>query len=401
MSLDLASSPRRAASPATLRRRHLRLLLGLLTATSAEAEPTNNLPALTLLIMGAPEARPTLQALSQEQRSGLPVALRLAEFPTARVDSEDEREPLELERRLQEARRHYIDAEFSTCLQALGHEGVLLQTLSQGHRQLVARLLLWRVACQVGMGRAEVAHQVAAELGVLGLEIPADIGVLPPEVGRVMVKGAEAGAARARTMLRVSSDFAPARVSLDGRFDVCIAPCSLQALEGQHVVRIDAEGRQPAVQLIAARGSALEVAFTTLPATPELAARQWTSHYGGSSASLDSAGSLRLLSSALRAPRLALLTAEAEQDGYRLRGSLAIEGRVVARTERRARPEALRGTADGALRDLLIQGRVMEPAPALYERRDFWIAVGVAAAVAGATTAALLWKQPVRTEVGF
>jgi hypothetical protein len=225
--------------------------------------------------------------------------------------------------------------------------------------------------------------------------------VLPPEVGRVMVRGAEAGTARARTTLRITSDFGPARVSLDGRSALCTAPCALEARQGQHVIRIDAEGRQPAVQVITARGPELEVAFTTLPATPELAASQWTAHYASSSAALDSAGSVRLLSSALRAPRLVLLTAEPEQEGYRLRGTFALEGKVAARTERRTEPKALQGTLEGVLRDLLIQGHVMEPAPALYQRRDFWIVVGVTAVVAGASTAALLRRQPVRTEVGF
>jgi hypothetical protein len=220
-------------------------------------------------------------------------------------------------------------------------------------------------------------------------------------VGRALVKGVEAGAARARTTLRVTSDFGPAQVSLDGQFGVCVAPCSLDALEGRHVVRVDAEGRQLAVQVISAKGPELAVAFTTLPASPELAARQWAARYGASSANLDSAGSLRLLSNALRAPRLVLLTAEAEREGYRLRGALAIDGRAAARTEREAETGQLPETVDGALRDLLVRGHVVEPAPALYRRRDFWIAVGVAAVVAGATTTALLWRRPVRTEVGF
>lgn len=167
------------------------------------------------------------------------------------------------------------------------------------------------------------------------------------------------------------------------------------------MVRVDAEGRHFAVQVISARGPELAVAFTTLPASPELAAGQWSAHYGESSANLDSAGSLRLLSTALRAPRLVLLTAEAEREGYRLRGALALNGRAAARTERQAEVKALHGTVEGVLRDLLVQGQVVEPAPALYQRRDFWIAVGVAAVVAGATTTALLWRQPVRTEVGF
>jgi hypothetical protein len=379
----------------------LSLLISLWGGPAAAAEPASPLPAITLFVVGPPEARTSVQDWVQRGPTGLPVTLRLAEPLTSTAKPGDDPQLLALERHLQEARRHYINAEFAECLQALGNEGVLPEALSQGHRQVVARLLLWQVACQVGMRREETALQVASELGILGLELPADIGVLPPEVGRVLVKGAEAGAARARTTLRVTSDFGPAQVSLDGRFGVCMAPCSLEALEGRHVVRVDAEGRQLAVQVISARGPELPVAFITLPASPELAASQWTTHYGASSANLDSAGSLRLLSNALRAPRLVLLSAEAEQDGYRLRGALAMEGRAAARTERQAETEALNETVEGVLRDLLIQGHVVEPAPPLYRRRDFWIAVGVAAVVAGATTTALLWRRPVRTEVGF
>jgi hypothetical protein len=392
------SNDRPSLYPPALR---LHLLLVLLAGPASGAEPTSSMPTVTILVMGAPEARPEVQSLLDQRRPGLPVALRLAVPPSQSAENGEDGGLLELERRLQEARRHYIDAEFSACIQSLGDEGVLTQTLGAGQRQLAARLLLWRVACHVGMGQEDAARRVAEEVGVLRLEIPADVGVLPPEVGRMMVRGAQAGMARARTTLRVTSDFGPARIALDGRPAVCIAPCSLEALEGQHVLGVDAEGRQPAVQVIAARGSELEVAFTTLPAPPELAASQWTAHYAGSSAALDSAGSLRLLSLALRAPRLVLLTAEAEQEGYRLRGTFALEGRVAARTERGTQPKNLQETTEGVLRDLLIQGHVMEPAPALYQRRDFWIAVGVAAVVAGASTAAILWKQPVRTEVGF
>lgn len=401
MSKSRRSIYRRRARPSPRRFFVCSLLLGLWGGASSAAEPASALPAITLFVMGAPEARASVHEWVQERPTGLPVTLRLAELPSSTLPPGGDPQLLELERHLQEARRHYINAEFADCLQVIGNEGVLPKILGQGHRQVIARWLLWQVACQVGMRREETALQVASDLGVLGLELPEDIGVLPPEVGRVLVNGAEEGAARARTTLRVTSDFGPARISLDGRFGVCTAPCSLQVLEGRHVVRVDAEGRQLAVEVISAKGPELDVAFTTLPASPELAASQWTAHYGESTGGLDSAGSLRLLSTALRAPRLVLLTAEAERDGYRLRGALAINGRAAARTERQAEMKALHGTAEGVLRDLLIQGHVVEPAPALYQRRDFWIAVGVAALVAGATTTALLWQRPVRTEVGF
>ena len=401
MSQSRPSVYRRRAWPSPRRFFLCALLLGLWGGASSADEPPSALPAVTLFVVGAPEARASVQAWARERPTGVPVTLRLAELPASTPQPGGDVQLLEVERHLQEARRHYIHAEFADCLQEVGDEGVLPRILSQGHRALVARWLLWQVACQVGLRREETALQVASELGVLGLELPADIGVLPPEVGRVLVTGAEQGAARGRTTLRITSDSSPARISLDGRLGVCTAPCSLEVLEGRHVVRVDAEGRQFAVQVISARGPELAVAFTTLPASPELAAGQWSAHYGESSANLDSAGSLRLLSTALRAPRLVLLTAEAEREGYRLRGALALNGRAAARTERQTEVEALHGTVEGVLRDLLVQGQVVEPAPALYQRRDFWIAVGVAAVVAGATTTALLWRQPVRTEVGF
>ncbi|WP_163787577.1 PEGA domain-containing protein [Myxococcus vastator] len=401
MSQSRPSIYRRRPGPSPRRFLLASLLLGLWGSAAAAAEPPTELPSVTLFVVGAPEARASVQAWAQEQPPGVPVTLRLAGLPAPTARPGGDVQLLEVERHLQEARRHYIHAEFAECLQEVGDEGVLPRTLSQGHREVVARWLLWQVACQVGLRREEAALQVASELGVLGLELPVDIGVLPPDVGRVLVTGAEQGAARGRTTLRITSDSSPARISLDGRLGVCMAPCSLEVLEGRHVVRVDAEGRQFAVQVISAKGPELAVAFTTLPASPELAAGQWATHYGESSANLDSAGSLRLLSTALRAPRLVLLNAEAEREGYRLRGALAIHGRAAARTERQGDVKALHGTAEGVLRDLLIQGQVVEPAPALYQRRDFWIAVGVAAVIAGATTTALLWRQPVRTEVGF
>jgi hypothetical protein len=159
------------------------LLLGLWGGASSAAEPA--LPAITLFVLGAPEARASVHEWVQQGPSGFPVTLRLAELPSSTPQHDPQL--LELERHLQEARRHYINAEFTDCLQEIGNEGMLPRALSQGHRQVVARWLLWQVACQVGMRREEAALQVASELGVLGLEPPADIGVLPPEVGRVLV----------------------------------------------------------------------------------------------------------------------------------------------------------------------------------------------------------------------
>src|SRR5207249_3731017 len=108
---------------------------------------------------------------------------------------------------------------------------------------------------------------------------------------------------------------------------------------------------------------------------------------------IDSAPSVRLVSKALRAPRLLLLVAEREAAGTRLRGTAAIDGDVAARAERVSDPA-------GLVRDLLVRSRVVEEPAPLYRRPLFWIAVGVAAA--GAATGTLIAATPhVRTAVNF
>lgn len=377
----------------------LGVLLGLTggSARAAEPPPPESRPGITVVVTGP-------AATAQQVRAALPHA---ADFPVVIVESTLPQqaslplpEPLGLEQPLQRARRHYVDAEFPACLEALGDEGLLTRALAEGQRQAAARLLFWRAACHVGRGDAKAAREVAEALGVLGLEVPSDVEAASPEVGRVVVEAAEAGLARPRGALQITADESPGQVSVDGRPGLCATPCALELPEGQHVVRLDVEGRLPAVQAVSLRAQGTPVAIRTTPAPPEAAAAQWNARYAARG-EVDSAGSLRLLSTALRAPRLVLLSAEPESSRVRLRGALAMDGQVAVRSERGAEATRLPGAVEGLLRDLLTEARVVEPPPPLYRRPGFWIAVGAVALAAGATTAVLLHEPSVRTEVTF
>ena len=121
--------------------------------------------------------------------------------------------------------------------------------------------------------------------------------------------------------------------------------------------------------------------FLKFLSAPELAAMQWRRRTS-QGAALDSEGSMRLLSTSLRAPRL-LVVATEPADPKTLRGALSVDGVLKARAEREGDPE-------GLVRDLLVRGQVIEEAPPLYKRWPFWLAVGVAAVAAGTTTAILV-----------
>jgi hypothetical protein len=122
-------------------------------------------------------------------------------------------------------------------------------------------------------------------------------------------------------------------------------------------------------------------------ADPALAISQWSARRAAGD-EVDSGRSARLLATALRAPRLLLLTSG---DGGLVRGALAIDGVVQARGERDDVP--------ALVRDLLVRARVMEPSMPLWKRWPFWLAVGAAAVATGVTTGVLLANRPVTTRV--
>jgi hypothetical protein len=136
------------------------------------------------------------------------------------------------------------------------------------------------------------------------------------------------------------------------------------------------------------------------PAPPEVAAEQWSARYR-SSPWLYSEPSTRLLARAIAARRLVLINAEGTGE-LRLRGTLATDGTVSAQVERAARPANLDAEARRLLRDLLVSGKVFEPAKPIYKRAVFWVplVLAVSAAVISASIAATLAPNT-HTRVGF
>jgi hypothetical protein len=107
-----------------------------------------------------------------------------------------------------------------------------------------------------------------------------------------------------------------------------------------------------------------------------------------------------LLAQAVRARRLALVAADAERRGVRLRAVLSVDGEVAARAAREA-TENVESASRELLRELLVLGEVVEPAPSVLESPWLWVAVGVAAAGAAALTGALLYDAGTQTRVTF
>jgi hypothetical protein len=99
---------------------------------------------------------------------------------------------------------------------------------------------------------------------------------------------------------------------------------------------------------------------------------------------------------------MAVFTIESGK-GRRLRGVLALDGEVAARSERSldAAPNAAAAEAPALLRDLLVRGKLLEPAPSLWKRPVFWVVVAGATLVAAGVTALILYQPSVKTGVHF
>jgi hypothetical protein len=186
-----------------------------------------------------------------------------------------------------------------------------------------------------------------------------------------------------------------AAVSIDGRPRLCATPCAVDLHAGDHAVRVEADGYAPQARLARLEEPGGAVAFVLAAADPALAAEQWTARHAGGA--VDSATSMALLATALRARSLAVIAAEPAPKGTRLVGTLAVDGAIASRSERVAAGDAeAAATAPALLRDLLLRGRLLDAAPPLHKRPVFWVTVGLAAVAAAAVTAALLW-EPTRT----
>lgn len=351
-------------------------------------------PALTVVLADdVPDAARVRDAL----RSGLGDSfdLRFGELPLASAAQPTPDSEIDL--RLSAARRQYVDANFAPCIATLSSDAMVHDLLARGRRLEAARVLLWRAACRVGQGKLGEARGDAAALVAFALDVPPDVAAVSPEVEHVFTEAERAVEGKPRAALKISlAAGGRGRVAVDGRPDACVAPCTVDLLPGDHVLRMEADGFAPDVKV--ARVPGPDAAFTLAPAPPELAAHQWSTRYGRGPA-LDSAPSLGLLATATRSRSLALLTVEAGRQKL-LRGVLALDGEVAARSER-----PIEGAADdeapALVRDLLVRGKLLEPAPPIWHKPAFWIVVGSATVVAAGVTALILYKPPVQTTVHF
>jgi hypothetical protein len=259
------------------------------------------------------------------------------------------------------------------------------QLLAAGERLLAARLLTWRAACHLGAQQPEPARLAAEALAAFQLTTPEDVGSTTPDVEALLARAAAQVGARPLEALSLTSTPEGAGVDLDGRPGACSTPCRLEVLAGGHVVRLSADGYRPTWRVVS--GAA---ALTLEPADPALAATQWQRRAAAGEA-LDAEASVKLLSTALRAPRLLVLASEPASP-LALRGALAVDGVLQARAARD-------GDAEGLVRDLLVRGKVIEVAPPLYKRWPFWVAVGAAAVAAGVTTAVVVSTRRTVTRV--
>jgi hypothetical protein len=78
---------------------------------------------------------------------------------------------------------------------------------------------------------------------------------------------------------------------------------------------------------------------------------------------------------------------------------LVRDGRVRGRSEAKAEDGEVDPAVEAVLRELLIQGDVIEPAPDLIEQPWFWVATVAALGIGAAVAVALTAEPEVRTSV--
>ena len=333
---------------------------------------------MTVVIEGptAAQTRASLDGLE------LPVELRVTDAPVAK----EEPSLTEWPRRVAAARTAWVSANFTECLQQLDDDAAVPALLAAHERLLASRILIWRTACHHSARHVEAARAAAESLAVFGLSLPEDVASMTPEVETLLARANTEVGSRARQSIHVASTPSGASVEVDGRPSACNTPCTVETSGGRHVIRLASDGSTPAWRVV----DVSEVSFALDAASPELATAQWRRRLDRGDA-IDSNGSVKLLSTSLRAPRLVVLSADPAAPGM-LRGALAIDGELTTRAERE-------GDAAGLMRDLLVRGQVIEAPRPIYKSVPFWVTIGVAAIAAGVTTGVVLATQNPRTEV--
>lgn len=362
-------------------------------------------PLLAVACGGAAKPRPTVALVVNGERAAeveraaiatdLGVELKPTALPKAPARSE---KAGAIEQTLADARGDYMSGELARvrdCAERLGPPDLVWSALARRDRKLAARLLVWRMACS-SIARKDDAADAARTFAALGLEPPTEIDAIPVEAHRILSAALKSAEGTAKRSLEVKSRVTPSLVFLDGRW-ACTTPCKVDVAPGDHHVSVERDGMTPAARVvrIAADAPSTSIGFEPPPASPEIAATQWTIAYGEKSTHTDDADALVLLSTAVRARRLVYLDGERLGDGTRVRGAVVVDGRVEARSEQRG--SADKSTRD-ALEDLLVKGGIVESS-SIFTKPLFWIAVGAAIAGSAGLTAYLLSDPGTRTEV--
>ena len=336
--------------------------------------------------------REAVDAVARELEAPLDpsVAVRVAEVPPPRTWPTAQED---LPARIIEARRAYRETlEFDRCIALLEPPEALDAWLARGERGVAAQALAWLSACHAAAGDAASAARVARELAVRRLPLPSDLDAISPSAERILGDAQAEVAGEEASELSITSVPPGARVEIDGRARCDATPCTAVVADGTHLVRVSADGFEPAILRV--EGSA-PIAATLAPVSPETAADEW---HQRDSAARDAWPALRSLAAAVRERRVVRLVI-AGGEPLRLSAALAADDAPPRRAERSVDGEP--GSAGRALLvDLLREAGVIPPR-SLLEEPLLWISIAAAAALAAGITFGVLYTPDVQTELSL
>jgi len=282
---------------------------------------------------------------------------------------------------LARARAAYAQGNHDTCRTEVARVEVP-RLLAIGNRAAAARALTLDAACAFQGSAKEDARTAAARLAGFGLDLPADAVAI--EVEQLINDAIEVANQRPRARLAIAGE-PGARVSVDGRAAMCVAPCTVELAPGEHVIALEADGFEPAWRVVRIPDST-DVAIAQQPASPARASSQWRARLGRGMPATDTVGAA-LIALAAAQPRVAYVHA-----GAQLTGTMIVDGKARASSSAR--------TAGPLVRELAYDANILQR-PRVWQRPWFWIAVaGATLAVSGAIVY-VIYEPEVQTMVGF
>jgi hypothetical protein len=262
--------------------------------------------------------------------------------------------------------------------------------------------LLWRIACDVGRGAEADARLAARRFATMELPLPDDVSQVAQDAEAVLSEALRQVGVHERAHLDVISEPAGIALDVDGRPADCETPCTLPLYPGAHLLRLHGDGVTATWEQVELAPEGSQHRQRLDPAPPELSRRQWSARYR-EPRDLESAASLRLLSRALPAVRLVVLTLEPKGDArYALRGSYTVAGELRAREGSEPRePAQLLRAARAVVNTLLVRGNTLPAPRPLWKSGWFWITLSAVALGAALGTGFALRPSTERTEVRF